>query len=378
MRIGFDLRPFLKEETGVGVYLKNLLFELARIDREDEFVLFSASWKDRFPAAKIPPFARARFLDKKWPVRAVNFLWQDLGRPRLDALAGVRLDLTHSATPLPLPTRGRTVVTVCDLFFMENPAKADREARRKFLGKTAGALRRADGVLTISDFSRRGILDRFGLPAEKVKTTYLGLSPAFRAPAEPARAGALRRELRLPGPFLLFVGATEPRKNLPRLIDAMRILSDRGRPTPLVIAGRPGGDQEAVQAAIRDHGLESLVRMAGYRSDEDVRALYDAATALVFPSLGEGFGLPLLEAMACGLPAAVSGVSALPEIGGGAALYFDPTDAEAMAAAIQTLLDDEGLRRDLRGKGLRRAADFTWTKTAAGTLDFYRQVAGRT
>ncbi len=377
MRIGFDLRPFLKEETGVGVYLKNLLFELAKIDREDEFVLFSASWKDRFPAAKVPPFAHSRFLDKKWPVRLTSFLWQDLGRPTLDSLFGQRLDLTHSATPLPLPTKGRTIVTVCDLFFMEDPARADREARRKFLRKTAGALEKADGVLTISAFSRRGILDRFGLPENKVRVTHLGLGAAFRAPADAARMAALRRELEVPGPFLLFVGATEPRKNLPRLIEALAILRDRGRSTPLVIVGRPGGDQVAVLDAIRRRGLESLVRMAGYRPDEDVRALYGTATALVFPSLGEGFGLPLIEAMACGLPAAVSGVSALPEIGGGAALYFDPTNAAEMAGAISSLLDDESLRSRLREAGRRRAADFDWAKTAAETLAFYRQVAGR-
>lgn len=378
MRIGFDLRPFLKEETGVGVYLKSLLFELARIDREDEFVLFSASWKDRFPAAKIPPFARSRFIDKKWPVRAVNCLWRDLGRPRLDALAGVRLDLTHSATPLPLPTRGRTIVTVCDLFFMEDPDRADREARRAFLRRTAGALRRADGVLTISEFSRRGILERFGLPGDKVLTTPLGLSPAFQIPSDPERERALRREMDLDGPFLLFVGATEPRKNLPRLIEAMGILRDRGRTAPLVIAGRPGGDQGRVRAAIREAGLESLVRLAGYRSDGDIRALYAAATALVFPSLAEGFGLPLLEAMACGLPAAVSGVSALPEVAGGAALTFDPSDAAAIADAAASLLDDEILRQSLRVKGFRRAQAFAWSETARLTLDFYRRIAGRT
>jgi glycosyltransferase involved in cell wall biosynthesis len=377
MRIGFDLRPFLREETGVGVYLKNLLFELARIDREDEFVLFSASWKDRFPAVKIPPFERSRFLDKKWPVRAVNFMWQNLGRPRLDALAGGRLDLTHSATPLPLPTKGRTIVTVCDLFFMEDPDQADREARRVFLRKTAAALRRADGVLTISEFSRRGILERFALPAEKVRATPLGLSPVFRAPADAARVAGLRRELDLTGPFLLFVGATEPRKNLPRLLEAIGLLRDRGRVVPLVIAGRPGGDQARVLDAIRRGKLESIVRLAGYRPDEDVRALYDAATALVFPSLAEGFGLPLLEAMACGLPAAVSGVSALPEIGGEAALYFDPTDAAGLAAAIVRLLDDENLRRDLGEKGRRRARGFNWAKTAGETLAFYRSVVGR-
>lgn len=378
MRIGFDLRPFLKEETGVGVYLKSLLFELARTDREDEFVLFSASWKDRFPAAKIPPFARVRFIDKRWPVRAVNALWRNLGRPRLDALAGAPLDLTHSATPLPLPTRGRTIVTVCDLFFMEDPRRADREARRAFLRRTAGALRRADGVLTISEFSRRGILERFGLPGDKVLATPLGLSPVFQAPSDPGRESALRRELDLHGPFLLFVGATEPRKNLPRLIEAMAILRDRGRTVPLVIAGRPGGDHERVRAAIRAAGLEALVRLAGYRPDEDIRALYAAASALIFPSLAEGFGLPLLEAMACGLPAAVSGVSALPEVAGDAALYFDPADAAGMAGAAASLLDDEDLRSSLRAKGLRRARAFAWSETARLTLDFYRRVAGRT
>jgi glycosyltransferase involved in cell wall biosynthesis len=377
MRIGFDLRPFLKEETGVGVYLKNLLFELAAIDRQDEFALFSASWKDRFPAAKIPPFAKSRFLDKKWPVRVTNFLWQDLGRPTLDSLFGLRLDLTHSATPLPLPTKGRTIVTVCDLFFMEDPAKADREARRKFQGKTEASLRRADGILTISEFSRRGILDRFGLPAEKVRVTYLGLGAAFRAPADAARMASLRQELEVPGPFLLFVGATEPRKNLTRLIEALAILRDRGRSAPLVIVGRPGGDHARVLDAIRSRGLERLVRLAGYRPDEDVRALYGTATALVFPSLGEGFGLPLIEAMACGLPAAVSGVSALPEIGGEAAVYFDPANAAEMAAVISSLLDDGSLRSRLREAGRRRAADFDWAKTAEQTLAFYRQVVGR-
>jgi alpha-1,3-rhamnosyl/mannosyltransferase len=360
----------------VGVYLKSLLAELARIDRDDEFVLFSASWKDRFPADKVPPFARRRFIDRKWPVKAVNFLWQGLRGPSLDVLSGRRLDLTHSATPLPLPTRGRTVVTVCDLFFLEDPARADREARRAFLRRTAGALRRADGVVTISEFSRRGILDRFGLPEEKVLVTPLGLSRAFRAASDPERELALRRDLDLPGPFLLFVGASEPRKNLPRLVEAMAILRGRGRRVPLVLAGRPGGDQARLAEAIAEAGLESLVRLAGYRPDEDIRALYGAATALVFPSLAEGFGLPLLEAMACGLPAAVSGVSALPEVGGDAALYFDPADAAAMAAAIASLLDDESLRQSLRAKGLRRAAGFDWAVTARLTLDFYRRIAG--
>ena len=376
MRIGFDLRPFLKEETGVGVYLRNLLFELAALDKENEYCLFSASWKDRFAESRLPPFARRRFRDLRWPVRAVNFLWQDLGGPTLDRFFGTRLDLTHSATPLPLPTRGRTIVTVCDLFFLEDPERADREARRKFLHKIGGALHRADGVLTISDFSRRGILERFGLPAEKIRRTYLGLDPVFRSPADPVRVAALRKELDLPAEFLLFVGAFEPRKNIPGLIDALGILRRSGRAVPLVLVGRPGGDSARVAVRIREAGLEAWVRLAGYRSDRDVRALYAAATALVFPSFAEGFGLPLLEAMACGLPAAVSGCSALPEIGREAAAYFDPSNAEEMAAAIGALLGDEAGRRAMGEKGRRRAADFDWRRTAAETLEFYRTVAG--
>jgi len=377
MRIGFDLRPFLKEETGVGVYLKNLLFELAALDAENEYFLFSASWKDRFDPGRIPPFARKRFRDLRRPVRAVNFLWQDLGRPTLDRLFGTRLDLTHSATPLPLPTRGRTIVTVCDLFFLEDPARADREARRKFLRRTEGALRRADGIITISDFSRRGIVERFGLPQERIKTTYLGLSPVFQSPAAPERVAALRQELDVPGEFLLFVGASEPRKNLPGLLDALAILHKSGMKIPLVLVGRPGGDSARVAARIRELGLDGWVRPAGYRADEDVRALYAAAAVLVFPSFAEGFGLPLLEAMACGLPAAVSGCSALPEVGRDAAAYFDPADHDQMAAVIGGLLRDEAKRADMREKGRRRARDFEWKKTAAATLDFYRTVVER-
>jgi glycosyltransferase involved in cell wall biosynthesis len=376
MRIGYDLRPFLKEETGVGVYLKNLLFGLAALDAENEYFLFSASWKDRFDPGRLPSFAHVRFRDLRWPVRAVNFLWQDLRRPRLDRFFGARLDLTHSATPLPLPTRGRTIVTVCDLFFLEDPERADREARRKFLHKIEGTLRRADGIITISDFSRRGIFEHFGLPSEKIKRTYLGLGPVFRSPADPGRVAALRQAFDLPGEFLLFVGAFEPRKNLSGLIEALAILHKSGVKIPLVLVGRPGGDSARVAAKIRALGLDAWVRPAGYRTDEDVRALYGAATALVFPSFAEGFGLPLLEAMACGLPAAVSGCSALPEIGRDAAAYFNPSDAEEMAAVIDSLLRDEAKRREMAEKGRRRAAEFDWGKTAAETLEFYRAVAG--
>jgi len=362
----------------VGVYFKNLLFELAALDRENEYCLFSASYKDRFPRAKVPPFAKLKFVDKRWPVRAVNAAWDVFGRPKLDRVFGVRLDLSHSPTPLPLPASGKSIVTVCDLFFMDEPEKADREARDRFLRKAENSLRSADGVVTISEFSARAIRDRFGLDAGKIKVTYLGLNRVFEEPATPEETAEIRRRLDLPGDFLLFVGALEPRKNVPALIDALAVVHEKHGRIPLVLAGRSGGDAAAIGKRVEKRGLQSWVRRAGYLSDVEIRALYRSAAALVFPSLEEGFGLPLLEAMACGLPAAVSGVSALPEIGGEAALYFKPEDPEDIARTVLRLLEDEPLRSSLRPRGIQRAGYFSWRKSAEATLGFYQEITGNT
>jgi len=375
MRIGFDVRPFLRQETGVGVYFKNLLFELAGLDRDNEYCLFSASWKDRFPREKIPPFSRLRFVDKKWPVRFVNAAWDRFGRPRLDRIFGGRLDLAHSPTPLRLPASGRSIVTVCDLFFMEEPEKADREARARFLKRTEASLRAADGVVTISEYSAGAIRERFGLDPGKIKVTHLGLDGFLAGVASPDDIAGIRRKLDLPGGFLLFVGALEPRKNVPALIEALALVKAKRGPIPLILAGRSGGDVEAVERTIELRGLLTQVRRPGYLSEIEVRALYQSASALVFPSLAEGFGLPLLEAMAAGLPAAVSDAGALPEIGGDAALYFKPEDPEDIARTILRILDDEPLREELKRRGTGRAARFSWRRTAEATLDFYRKTA---
>ncbi|MDH4197944.1 MAG: glycosyltransferase, partial [Candidatus Aminicenantes bacterium] len=192
MRIGADLRPFLKEETGVGVYFRNLMLQLAALDRRNEYFLFSSSWKDRFAAEKIPPFAHGRFRDLRIPVRTINYLWRTWHWPTLDSIFRVRLDLTHSPTPLVLPTHGRKVVTVYDLFFLEAPDKADREARRIFSRRIGRSLSEADGVLTISEFTRRALLERFPLDERKVRATRLGLGAVFREQRSEAALDASR------------------------------------------------------------------------------------------------------------------------------------------------------------------------------------------
>jgi glycosyltransferase involved in cell wall biosynthesis len=377
MRIGFDLRPFLREETGVGVYFRNLLFELAKLDREDEFFLFSASWKDRFAPEKVPPFAMKTFRDLRWPVRLVDALWYGPGWPTLDSIFRTRLDLTHSPVPLPLPTQGRRIVTVCDLFFLDDPGRADPGARKHFVKRTASALREADGIVAISEYTKSALLERFPLDPARIRVTHLGVEEGRRTPPDPGSIERTRATLGLPSEFLLFVGASEPRKNLPAFIDALALVHERGMNIPLVIVGRTGAGHAALLDRIAARGLANRVKLTGYLPDAEVRNLYHSAAALVFPSSCEGFGLPLLEAMAAGLPAAVSGSGALPEIGGAAAVYFDPDKSSEMSERIVQVLTDSALRESLRRAGPLRAAEFRWERTAAQTLHFYREVAGR-
>jgi glycosyltransferase involved in cell wall biosynthesis len=376
MRIGLDIRPFLSRETGVGTYLRNLLFELARTDRTNEYFLLSSSWKDRFPAEKIPPFAAGRFRDLRVPVRVLNFFWQRLGWPPFAAAFGAAMDLTHSPTPLPLPGRGRKIVTVYDLFFLESPRKADREARLVFSRRIGAALRRADGILTISDFTRASILELFDIDPDKILVTPLGVDPAFFEDASPGLLEDARRRLDLPPRFLLFVGAAEPRKNLVALIEALDLVHRDGDNIPLVIVGREGEDTVHVRKAVAGFGLETSVKFLGYLPDSEVRLVYRLATLMVLPSLCEGFGLPLLEAMASGTPAAVSRAGALPEVGGDAAAYFEPEQASRIARKILELLGNPAALRTLGQAGRARAAHFSWGETARRTLAFYERIGG--
>jgi len=374
MRIGFDLRPFLKEETGVGIYFKNLLFHLAQIDNKNEYFLFSSSWKDRFPARKIPALARKDCRDFRIPVRAVNFFWNRLGWPPLDYFFRKELDLTHSPTPLLLPTKGKKIVTVHDLFFMDFPEKASREARRDFFKRTKNSLERADGIVTISRFTKNALRDKFNIPEEKVKVIYLGLDHKFWEDIAPSELEETRRKFDLPSSFILFVGALEPRKNLLNLIEALKIIHNKYKKIQLVIVGPKGEDYKNLEERIGQNRLENWVKILGYLPEKEVRNLYHLASVFAFPSLCEGFGFPLLEAMASGLPIAASSASAIPEVARDAALYFRPEDPENIAEKIVLLLKDENLRRSLQAKGKKRALDFDWKTTASETLSFYQAI----
>jgi len=377
MRLGFDLRPFLKEETGVGVYLRHLLENLAKIDAKNEYYLFSASLKDRFPREKLPDFRNFHFKDKKIPVRLLNFFWYGFSWPPVDTFFGTWLDLTHSATPFILPSRGKKVVTVHDLFALDYPRLAEGEARWAFRRGIKKNLVRADGIITFSEYMFRDIRRRFPfLPPEKIRVIPHGLDPFFLEPVSEAELEAFARRKLLPADFLLFVGTLEARKNVARLIRAFQQISLMRPSLHLILIGKRGREEEKIKEMVEVLGLKEKVHFKGYVDRSELKLFYHLARALVMPSLVEGFGFPVIEAMACGLPVLASRTTALPEVGGEAALYFEPENVRDIIQAIQAILDNPDLRCHLSQKGRRRARDFSWEKAAARTLDFYEQLVG--
>jgi len=376
MRVGFDVRPFLKEETGVGIYFKKLLFALSKIDRENEYYLFSSSWKDRFDPNKVPPFTHKCFRDFRFPVRMVNFLWNKLGWPPLDRFFKTPLDLAHSPTPLILPSRGKKIVTVYDLCFLEYPHLSDDESRHVFSPRIEQSLHRADGIITISHFSREQILKRFSLEEDKIHVTHLGVDQNFWREVNQEETGRIRSKFNLPSSYLLFVGAQEPRKNIGNLIEALKIVHSKYIRIPLVLAGCEGKDSANVLARIKKYDLKQWVFMTGYLNDFELRSIYRLATAFIFPSLCEGFGLPLLEAMASGIPIIASHAAALPEVCQDAALFVDPEQPESMAEVIIRVFKNADLREDLVKRGENRVSDFSWESTAEMTLSIYNSLVG--
>jgi glycosyltransferase involved in cell wall biosynthesis len=265
------------------------------------------------------------------------------------------------------------VVTVHDLSFLRRPEYADPGLQRHLSASVPRAARRADHVLADSDNTRQDVVTLLGVPDDRVTVAYPGVSPAFQRVEDPAAREAVRARYGLGRPFVLGVGTIEPRKEWPVLVAAF----ERAGLTAhaLVIAGRRGWLVAGVDAAVA--GARADVRLLGFVDDADLPALYSLADAFAFPSAYEGFGLPPLEAMACGTPTVVSDAPCLPEIVGDAALVTPVGDAAALAAALVRLVRDADTRADLAARGPARSARFTWDACAETVEAVYGAVAAR-
>jgi glycosyltransferase involved in cell wall biosynthesis len=371
MNIGFDLRPALSKPTGVGGYALSLAERLPATAPDAQFWFFSASLRERFPSFSWP--ANARLVDRRLPVRALNYAWNRLGWPSLDLLVGSPLDLVHSPHPLIVPgKRARHIVTLHDLFFFKHPEMTRAEIRRDYVPLVRDHVRRADGVICVSEYTASEARLLLEIPNEKIAVVPNGVDPIFRAPITEEETAAVLHRLRLPRGAILFVGTEEKRKNLVALAMAYLGLARR-RPTvpPLVLIG-PGSHWAQAGPYIKPQ-----IRATGYLETREIRALMNASSMLVLPSLEEGFGLPVVEAMAVGLPVVCSRGSALEEVAQDAATLVNPLDTQSIASGIEHVLDDAKGVAARCERGLERSRQFDWDIAARKTMEFYKRVLSR-
>jgi glycosyltransferase involved in cell wall biosynthesis len=372
MRIAFDATGIPRLMAGAAVYTCELARALAAVDSENEYVIFARGTHfDDLPAMR----PGVRVLKVRAPSRPLRLLWEQTVLPW--RLRQLRIDVLHSPHhTMPLAPCGcRRVVTFHDLTFFLLPERYPTTRRLYFQTMTRLSARVADAVIVPSEAVKGDVMRILGLPRERVFAIPEAAGPAFH-PQDAVAIEAVRRRYGLEGPFLLSVGSLEPGKNRERLLQAFARLRARGLTHTLVVAGQRAWRYEGEAPLAQQLGLADSVRFLGHVPQADLPALYSAAEVFVFPSLYEGFGLPALEALACGTPVVASNVSALPEVVGDAALQVPPLDVEALADAMERLLRDDGLRSDLRERGLARAAQFSWEKAARQTVEVYRWAAG--
>lgn len=374
MRIAIDLSPAIHQKAGLGRYARTLAEHLLAVDRANEYVAFAYG---HFNADVLSPvlsaLPRANVPLDVRPWRMGVWLAHALG-VSLDRLLP-RVDLFHATEHLLPPLKGaKTVFTLHDLIFQFFPEYHLPLNRWFLVNAMPHFLRRADAIIAVSECTKRDALHFYNLPAEKITVIYEGVNPALRPVQDPGLVDQARARYAHNQPFIFFVGTIEPRKNIPALIDALRALRSRGLPHRLLIAGRKGWLWKGVFDAVRDTGMESEIDFLDYVPDGELPALFAACDAFVFPSLYEGFGLPPLEAMACGAPVVCSNTSSLPEVVGDAAVQVNPRHVDDLATAIERVVRDPCLRAELRAKGFAQSAKFQWDRAARETLALYDKV----
>lgn len=392
MKIGVDACCWANKR-GFGRFTRELLNALLTLDGTNEYLFFADSKSgdaEDFPS-------RAKVVFARTDISAVRAASADGYRSPRDIWAMTREVYKHEVdvfffpavySYFPLLNRTKSVVTVHDMIADHHPDMVFPSARSKFFWKLKQnlAIRQADVIATVSEYSRKEIAEYFRIPETRMRIISEAARPVFRPlPSSNGFVPTLAKYGLVPGEtFLLYVGGISPHKNLTTLITAFRRILDSteaDRPK-LVLVGDYKDDPffsayPELKRLVSALELGDHVLFTGFVADEDLAYLYNAATMLVFPSFEEGFGLPAVEAMACGTPVAASSTGSLPEVLGDAGRYFDPVDADSMSAVIKGLLADEPARRKMRDSGLIRAQKFQWKRAAEDTLAIFNELARR-
>jgi glycosyltransferase involved in cell wall biosynthesis len=378
MRIGINALFLERPETGSGQYTRNLLQALAKAEPTNKYLLISPG-----PAPSVSefqlPISNLQLPTSNLRKNLTKLWFEQVAFPLACRRLGV--DLAHVPYfASPLFSAVPTVVTVHDLIPLILPAYRGSPLVRLYTRLVAAAARKAEAIITVSQASRQDIMRYLHIPPERVHVTYEAAGEAFQPVKNEDQRTAIRQKYALPERYLLYLGGFDQRKNLSALLRAFALLVNRQQRPRLVIAGQVPARESPMfpdpRRLVRELGVEERVIFTGWVPEEDKPPLYSGATAFVFPSLYEGFGLPAAEALACGTPVIASNRSSLPEVVGEGGILVEPTDAEALAEAMKVLLVDDALRAELRQSALVQAAKFSWKQTALETLAVYRKVVG--
>ena len=374
LRVCIDVSAAVHHRAGLGRYAHELVKGLVELGKGEVTspLQLTAFYHQRGEAQLDPPIDQlprvtTRLSVRPWRLATALAYFTGFGMDRV-------LDDAHlfHATEhlLPRLRRIRSVFTLHDLIFQFDP-DSHKPLNIAFLKiMMPRFLKAADTIIAVSECSRRDAVRLYGVPADKIRVIYEGVDPKFTPITDPASLAKVRTDYHLPDRFILHLGTIEPRKNLPLLFEAIQQL-----PTPLVVAGKLGWLTEPILAKVKELGVEDRVTFTGFVEDDDLPVLISAASVVAMPSKYEGFGLPVLEAMACGTPVVCSNAASLPEVGGEAALYAWPDDVLSWVHLLQQTTTDEALRSSMREKGFRQAMKFRWETMARETVEVYRQVA---
>jgi glycosyltransferase involved in cell wall biosynthesis len=374
MRIGIDVTPLPPNPVGAGNYIIQLVRALASVETEHEFVVFAQQSGRELIDIPAKPNVKWVILSDKSPGQ--RLLWEQIALPRLVRRAGVELlHSLHYTRPLVLPCA--SVVTFHDLTFFLLPDLHTRAKRVFFPMAMRFSALKADALLSVSESTRQDAIRLLHIPAEKIFTTPLGVNEEFHIISDQAILESCRLRYKLPEKFILFVGLLEPRKNLPLLLKAYAQLLKIEDAPRLVIVGRPGWGYKEILQQIDVLNLKDKVHFTGYVPAQDMPIVYNLAQVFVYPSIYEGFGLPPMEAMACGTPVITTDVSALRDHVGEAGILIPSQDEEALVQAMRKILLDPDLRKLLSLRGRQQVANFTWKRTALETMKVYQYVASK-
>jgi len=389
LRIGFDLRPtqLSSQVMGIGTYIKNLIGTISHLDHKNKYVFLRV--KDRPPPIlRLPPKFKYEFVD-------IPSMFEDHLNVLRDKVAlhkivyDHNLDVVHFPSPFELKIHfdlkqynPRSILTVHDLtplFFGDLLFKGRYKLLKHLYSYLAGSIHRAGHIIAVSGNTRDDLLEKMNIPEEKISVIYEAAEKVYRPINDKDVLSDIRRKYNLPENFILYVGGFSPHKNLEALLHVIVLLKlEYHLDMALVVAGKKDEVYyPALKLQTENLGISNRVIFTDYVPSEDLAAFYSMASVFALPSLYEGFGLPLVEAMSCGAPCAASDTSSLPEIARDAAVFFNPKIVVEMAEIIHQVLASEEIEKKKKKKGLRRAMDFSWDKCARETMEIYQTCSGK-